>query len=109
MPSSRQRTRQPAVEVSRQVAQNMGIQCIEDMLLKRAQTEQMKDIFSKNDKRKALYNTLYLNDVLGDGLYDVLIVDDLYDTGASLEAATIILRKSSKIRNIFVATVTRKR
>ena len=50
-----------------------------------------------------------INDQLGEGLYDVLIVDDLYDTGSSLEAATNVLRQYSKIRNIYVSTVTRKR
>jgi predicted amidophosphoribosyltransferase len=109
MPPSRLRTRQPVVEISRRVAQNMGIPCIEDMLLKRPQTEQMKDIVEKEEKIKVLCNTLYLSDVLNDGLYDALIVDDLYDTGATLEAATYILRDYPKIRNIFVATVTRKR
>ena len=38
----------------------------------------------------------------------VLIVDDLYDTGATLEAASIVLRNYPKIRNIYVETITRK-
>ena len=109
MPPSQQRARQPVVEISRQVAINMGVPCIENMLLKNVQTEQMKNISSKEEKIEALSNRLYLNDVLNEGVYDVLIVDDLYDTGATLEAATIALRGYSKIRNIYVATITRKR
>lgn len=109
IPPSQQRARQPVVEISRQVAINMGIPCIENMLLKNAQTEQMKNISNKEEKIEALCNKLYLNDVLNDGVYDVLIVDDLYDTGATLEAATIVLRGYSKIRKIYVATITRKR
>ena len=108
-PPSRHRSRQPVVEISRQLAANMGIPCLENMLLKHTQTEQMKNISTKEDKVKALCEKLYLNDVLQDGLYDVLVFDDLYDTGASLEAATIVLRGYVKIRNIFVATATRKR
>ena len=108
IPPSQQRARQPVVEISRQVAINMGIPCIENLLLKNAQTEQMKDISNKDDKIEALCNKLYFNDVLNDGVYDVMIVDDLYDTGATLEAATIVLRNYSKIRNIYIATITRK-
>jgi len=69
----------------------------------------MKDISNKEDKIEALCKKLYFIDVLNDGVYDVMIVDDLYDTGATLEAATIVLRGYSKIRNIYVATITRKR
>ncbi len=108
IPPSQHRTRQPVVEVSRQVAANMGIPCIENILLKNAQTEPMKDIGSKDEKVEALCNRLYFQDVLADGQYDALIIDDLYDTGATLEAATIVLRNYAKIRNIYIATITRK-
>ena len=109
IPPSQHRSRQPVVEVSRQVAANLGVPCIENMLLKNAHTEQMKNIANREEKVKALCDKLYYNDVLADGKYDALIVDDLYDTGATLEAATIVLRNYPKIRNIYVATITRKR
>ncbi len=48
-------------------------------------------------------------DILPQGSFDALIIDDLFDTGSSLEAATNVLRNYGKIRNIYVATVTRKR
>ncbi len=108
IPPSQHRERQPVVEISRQVAANLGIPCIENMLLKNADTDQMKNIGNRDDKVKALCDKLYYEDVLFDGQYDVLIVDDLYDTGATLEAATIVLRRYPKIRNIYVATITRK-
>jgi predicted amidophosphoribosyltransferase len=68
----------------------------------------MKNISSREEKVKALCNKLYFQDVLPDGRYDALIIDDLYDTGATLEAATLTLRGYPKIRNIYVATITRK-
>ena len=108
IPPSRPRGRQPVVEVSRQVAANLGVPCIENMLLKKERTEQMKNISSRDEKVEALCDKLYYKDVVADGQYDVLIIDDLYDTGATLEAATIVLRSYPKIRNIYVATITRK-
>jgi predicted amidophosphoribosyltransferase len=108
IPPSQLRGRQPVVEVSRQVAANLKIPCIENLLLKNANTAQMKNIGSREDKIEALCDKLSFMDVLDGGQYDVLIVDDLYDTGATLEAATIVLRSYPKIRNIYVATITRK-
>ena len=108
IPPSQNRSRQPVVEVSRQVASNMGIPCIENVLLKNAQTGQMKNVSNKEEKVEALCNKLYIQDVLAEGQYDVLIIDDLYDTGATLEAATIVLRNYSKVRYIYAATITRK-
>lgn len=108
IPPSQHRARQPVVEIARQVAANLRIPCIENMLLKKANTEQMKNIGCREDKVKELCDKLYIEDVLANSQYDVLIVDDLYDTGATLEAATTVLRKYPKIKNIYVATITRK-
>ncbi|MCO4322360.1 hypothetical protein [Aliidiomarina quisquiliarum] len=69
----------------------------------------MKDIESREDKISTLVSAFAVNDVLPQGQYDVLIVDDLFDSGSSLEAATTILREYGKIRNIYVAVVSRKR
>jgi predicted amidophosphoribosyltransferase len=108
MPPSQPRAKQPVVEIARQVAMNLRVPCIENMLLKHAYTEQMKNVCEKVAKVQALKNNLYFKDVLNDGEYDAMIIDDLYDTGATLEAATSILRSYAKIRYIYVATVTRK-
>ncbi len=108
MPPSRQRAIQPVTAIARQVAAEIGVPCLENVLVKTTHTAQMKDIASREDRIAALCSAFVVNDVLADGQYDVLVIDDLYDTGSSLEAATIMLRQYRKIRNIFVATVTRK-
>jgi predicted amidophosphoribosyltransferase len=109
MPASTARARQPVTEIARDLSQRMGIPCIEDLLVKTGTTPPMKDIESREEKVSALVNAFTVYDVLGDGEFDVLIVDDLFDTGSSLEAATTVLRGYGKIRSIYVATVTRKR
>jgi predicted amidophosphoribosyltransferase len=109
MPASRQRSRQPVIEIARELSRLMNIPCYEGLLLKETVTPPMKDIATIEEKVQTLMDAFSINDQLGEGLYDVLIVDDLYDTGSSLEAATNVLRQYSKIRNIYVSTVTRKR
>jgi predicted amidophosphoribosyltransferase len=108
MPPSKHRAIQPLAEIAKQVASIMGVPCLENVLVKTTQTAQMKDIPTREDRITALCSAFVVNDVLADGQYDVLVIDDLYDTGSSLEAATIMLRQYRKIRNIFVATLTRK-
>jgi len=108
MPPSKQRARQPVVEIARALASNMGIPCYENLLLKNQDTPQMKDIEDREEKVETLVQAFAINDSLGEGQYDVLIIDDLYDSGSSLEAATRVLREYGKIRNIYVATATRK-
>lgn len=107
MPPSKQRAVQPIVAIAKQVAVQMGVPFLDNVLVKTVHTAQMKDIPVRQDRVNALCSAFVVNDVLPDGKHDVLIVDDLYDTGSSLEAATIMLRKYAKIQNIFVATLTR--
>jgi predicted amidophosphoribosyltransferase len=108
MPASKKRVRQPVTEIAISLSERMGIPCLENLLIKNQNTPQMKDISSRDEKVDTLVKAFSVNDVLGDGLYDILIIDDIYDTGSSLEAATKVLKGYTKIRNIYVATATRK-
>lgn len=109
MPPSKARPRQPVVEIAQEYARLTGIPCYENLLVKTSDTPPMKDIATREEKVSTLMGALTVCDVLKDNGNDVLIIDDLFDSGSSLEAATNILRGYIKIRNIFVATVTRKR
>lgn len=108
MPPSKQRAFQPVKEIAKQVAVLMNIPYIDNVLVKTTYTAQVKNIPSKEERVKTLCSTFKVNDVLAEGTYNVLIVDDLYDTGSSLEAATTMLKQYTKINKIFVATITRK-
>jgi predicted amidophosphoribosyltransferase len=109
MPASTARARQPVTEIANEYARFASIPCYENLLVKTGTTEPMKDMGTRDEKISALIGAFTVYDVLPDGQYDVLIIDDLFDTGSSLEAATTVLRNYSKIRNVYVATVTRKR
>lgn len=108
MPPSKPRLRQPVIEIAKELARLMNRPCYETLLVKTAATPAMKDIASREEKVNTLINAFTVADQLPDGLHNVLLIDDLYDTGASLEAATRILRGYNKIKHIYVATVTRK-
>ncbi len=107
MPPSKQRDFQPVKEIAKQVAALMNVPYNENLLAKTSSTDQMKNIPLKEERIKALCSAFKVNDALADGQYNVLIVDDLYDTGSSLEAATVMLKQYTRISKIFVATITR--
>ena len=68
----------------------------------------MKDIELRKEKIEALMGCFHINETITNkGSWDVLIIDDLYSSGASLSAATQTMRTYDKVRNIYVAAFTR--
>ncbi|WP_456024069.1 hypothetical protein [Pseudomonas protegens] len=47
-------------------------------------------------------------EITTDGCWNVLVVDDLFDSGASMDAACAVLRKYLKVGKIYVAALTWK-
>ncbi len=79
----------------------------DELLTKSANGQQLKDLTIKADKQALLANSFTLHEGIGnEGCWNALLIDDLYHTGASLEAACTVLRSYGKIGKIYVATVT---
>lgn len=108
IPPSKYRGTQPAIELARKVSEKMKIPFFENILLKKETTPQMKDIGTTKERIDKLIGCFYINDAItNDGSWDVLLIDDLYSSGASLSAATKVLRSYNKVRKIFVAAFSR--
>ncbi|WP_455894012.1 ComF family protein [Pseudomonas palmensis] len=108
MPASRVRERQPVTEVARKVAELLNAHCSEDTLVKVKSTGVMKDLTTYDERVSALNGCFEVHDTINEGLWNVLVVDDLYDTGASLEAACSVLRNYANIKSISVIAMTRR-
>ena len=86
----------------------MDIPIFEKILIKNIETPQMKDISNNEDKLSRLLESFSINDEIdNDGCWDALIIDDLYSSGSSLNAATKTLKTYSKVNNIYVTAFTR--
>lgn len=107
MPASRQRAHQPVHMVARQVAVLLGSTYSDQLLLKTWSTGMMKDLTSYDERFKALAGCFMVNDTLQQPC-DLLLLDDLFDTGASLEAACTALRECASIRSISLVALTRR-
>lgn len=110
MPPSKKRTVQPLTLLAKAVAKKLNKPFFEKILVKNVATPLMKDLVTKEDKKNALKGALSINDeITNDGKWDVLIIDDLYSSGASLGVATDILKTYNKVNNIYVGAFSRTR
>jgi predicted amidophosphoribosyltransferase len=109
MPASRPRPRQPVTFLTEVLGKLTTLPVFDNLLSKTTSGPQLKDLQTKAEKVAALNGSFSVDDgINGHGPWNVLLVDDLYDTGASLEGACKVLRTYPKIAKIYVATVTWK-
>jgi predicted amidophosphoribosyltransferase len=112
MPASNARQRQPVNEIARELGKLAGVSVFKDIVVKAptaAGDPQLKDMDSKEDKVAALDGRFTIRDSITNlGRWNVLPVDDLFDTGASMEAACAVLRTYPKIARVYVAALTWK-
>jgi predicted amidophosphoribosyltransferase len=110
MPASNTRARQPVNEVAAEAGRMLGVPVFDGLLVKVPNGKSLKDIALKEDKVEAIGDSIQVVDLIqGHGRFNVLVLDDLFDTGATMEAACRQLRGYSKIGRIYVAALTRKR
>lgn len=108
MPPSKYRSTQPLLLIARKVSEKWGIPIFENILLKKNDTPQMKNIENREERIQVLSDCFYISDsITNEGCWDLLIIDDLFSSGASLTAATQTLRAYKKVSKIFAGAFTR--
>lgn len=107
MPASTWRARQPVTEIANALGALVEVPVFDNVLLKAPNGKSLKDLNTKEEKIEAIGDSFSVNDAItNDGRWNVLIVDDLFHTGASMEAACNVLRTYPKVRKIYVAALT---
>lgn len=112
MPPSNARARQPVLELTHAVGAALKVPVFQDMLVKQpaaSGAEQLKNLGSKEEKVAALAGRFSLAETItNEGRWNALVVDDLFDSGASMEAACHTLKPYKKINKLYVAALTWK-
>ncbi|MGO6677318.1 ComF family protein [Rhizobium leguminosarum] len=111
MPASQTRARQPVDAVGEELAKLMNVNSVAGIIVKAPSTtgNKLKDLGTKQEKDAELAGRFSINDAIAaQGKWNALLIDDLFDSGASMEAATIALKTYSKIAGVYVAALTWK-
>lgn len=104
MPASTVRARQPVTEVAQEVAKLLQVNVFTNLLIKNNvpnANQSLKNLGSKEEKVAALAGRFRLEDVIvGKEQWNALVIDDLFDSGASMGAACSLLKSYAKIDRV---------
>jgi predicted amidophosphoribosyltransferase len=105
VPSSKPRIYQPAQEIASEIASLLKVGYSDEILQK------MSSIESKglsSSEKQQLQGSI-IKTVEATKEHNMLLVDDLYKSGATLTECIRVLREDKKIKKIFVLTMTKTR
>lgn len=108
-PTNPGRRLQPVTEIARELGRRTGVEVLEGLLLKRPGGPELKNVEDNTERADLLRKSLFLSkdsDVSGK---NVLLVDDLYRSGATLSVATELLLEQGKVQAVYVLTMTKTR
>lgn len=107
MPPSKQRAFQPVIETATPLAAALGVSLNTTSLQKSKATPQMKDA-GDFAARVALLTAAFACDKGVEGKI-VLLFDDLFQSGASMQVATQVLREHGLVKAVYALALTRTR
>jgi len=109
VPPSRQgRVSQPVLEIANGVSNRLKIAVSNDCIVKVKDTPELKNVYNYSERLRLLEDA-YVIDASSFIDRDVLLFDDLYRSGATLNAMACALYPSGKSANVYALALTRTR
>lgn len=108
VPPSRQRAFQPVLELARELAAKLNITLCVDCISKVKPTPELKNLYDYDKRLAALENAFIVDASKVKGL-SILLFDDLFRSGATLNAVTQALYAQGEAANVYALAITKTR
>ncbi len=112
MPASTARVRQPVSEIAKELGRLTNIPVFEDIIVSATVPQgspQLKNLNTRAEKDAALNGRFSINpSITNEGCWNALLLDDLFDTGATMDAVCKTLKTYKKISRVYAASITWK-
>lgn len=105
-PPSQNRNFQPVFEIASKVAYQLAKPIDFDFVLKIKPTTQLKSITDVNERQQIISGAFAVSDQNKYRNKKVLIIDDLYRSGTTLNEMTRVLYEQANVNNVYVVTLT---
>lgn len=112
MPASTVRARQPVNEIATELGRLTDTPVFDNIIVKTPAPQgspQLKNLHGREEKDAALQGRFSINPAItNEGCWNALLLDDLFDTGATMDAVSKTLRTYKKINQVYAASLTWK-
>ncbi len=110
MPPSKPRKLQPVLEIARGIKAGTGKFIAEFTVAKIKETPELKSVKTYEEKKKIIKGAYGYKSAKARSIVKgktVLVVDDLFDTGATADEITRVLKEEGEASKVFVLAITR--
>jgi competence protein ComFC len=108
-PSKINRAKQPVFSIATEFGRRFNIEVCLDVLAKSKGSKELKNITNLDEKQEALKNSIFIDKHYDLSGKKVLLIDDLYQSGATLRVVTDLLYSEEQVEKVHVLTMTRTR
>ncbi|WP_457641695.1 ComF family protein [Persephonella sp.] len=106
VPPSTKRDIEHVIEIAKIISEELDIDIDEYYIKKTKDTIQMKNLTNKEEKEKVLQEAYKLKDLRYKNK-NILLFDDVYQTGVTCNTISELLYKEGKVKNVYVLTLTK--
>lgn len=108
MPPSNMRTSQPVFQIANVLGKKLEVPVLDRCVTKTKRTPQLKDIYNYEERRKLLEGAFAINRSQSAGK-TLLLFDDLYRSGATMNAVARELATTGDAKDVFALALTHTR